>query len=624
MDVRKLPKASGELPSISVNASLSKLMASVNTGGRPSGVGNVDKSEFLPSKKFQGSRAGYVFTTGDEGTGYYSDSRTQDSECRKRKQREETQDRPNPEELLKLAEENARADSVLDAKSLKKLATNFEKKYTENLEQRLKHGDDPSRFMNSELDLDESIHNLFTLVNSPELYPIFLQTNILNSLLNLLQHENRDLAGDTCQLLAALTDTTDNEEWISNFCRLADALLEANAPNLILQFLLTLNDQSSEDEASIVFNLLTILDNLMEVHEELSDILMKDSSFMKWLMQRLTKFEFDSIKQLCGELLVELLQSPWSQDSSIIKQFEVFKVLFSSIKQTAVSQGMETEDELEFIENLFDGLCCCCLLDNETKNEFVISSCGIELALEIIKKRKSLRVGALKLIQFATTNSPEACEKLLEVYGLKTVFAFFMGKLKIGSGKDPELQKKVEEISLAIISNLLHGLNEKTGRNRVGAKFVENEFEKCDRLFEFYFIYHARVLAEEAKQAPDHVTHLFNKMESGLATLQQICLIVCRLWETGDKALRQRVLLLLHQKQHTLESVRSVIIEMIDGEQVGENEKQEFKKLIEALEVDFKSESKVENFVMSKEEVKERIVKRRKMKQQDSVKTEEM
>jgi len=36
-------------------------------------------------------------------------------------------------------------------------------------------------------------------------------------------------------------------------------------------------------------------------------------------------------------------------------------------------------------------------------------------------------------------------------------------------------------------------------RDRVAAKFVEAEFEKCDRLMEIYARYEGRVAAEEAK-----------------------------------------------------------------------------------------------------------------------------
>ena len=45
----------------------------------------------------------------------------------------------------------------------------------------------------------------------------------------------------------------------------------------------------------------------------------------------------------------------------------------------------------------------------------------------------------------------------------------------------------MEERSVSIIGNLLSGLPRGSRRDRVAAKFVEAEFEKCDRLFEVYF-----------------------------------------------------------------------------------------------------------------------------------------
>ena len=53
-------------------------------------------------------------------------------------------------------------------------------------------------------------------------------------------------------------------------------------------------------------------------------------------------------------------------------------------------------------------------------------------------------------------------------------------------GRDVEAE--VEERSISIIFNLLQNLGPKGGRReRVAAKFVESEFEKCDRLMELYF-----------------------------------------------------------------------------------------------------------------------------------------
>jgi len=54
-----------------------------------------------------------------------------------------------------------------------------------------------------------------------------------------------------------------------------------------------------------------------------------------------------------------------------------------------------------------------------------------------------------------------------------------------------------EERCVSIISSLLANLARGSRRDRVCAKFVENEFEKCDHIMELYTRYDARVRAEE-------------------------------------------------------------------------------------------------------------------------------
>lgn len=54
-----------------------------------------------------------------------------------------------------------------------------------------------------------------------------------------------------------------------------------------------------------------------------------------------------------------------------------------------------------------------------------------------------------------------------------------------------------EERVVSIISSLLHNLARGSRRDRVCAKFVENEFEKCDHIMELYTRYDGRVRAEE-------------------------------------------------------------------------------------------------------------------------------
>ena len=56
-----------------------------------------------------------------------------------------------------------------------------------------------------------------------------------------------------------------------------------------------------------------------------------------------------------------------------------------------------------------------------------------------------------------------------------------------------------EERCVSIISSLLNSLARGSRRDRVCAKFVENEFEKCDHIMELYTRYNARVRTEEVR-----------------------------------------------------------------------------------------------------------------------------
>lgn len=56
---------------------------------------------------------------------------------------------------------------------------------------------------------------------------------------------------------------------------------------------------------------------------------------------------------------------------------------------------------------------------------------GVELLLLILKGKRAARTSALKCLDFATTRCPPACDRTVDQQGLKTLFAIFMGKLKV-------------------------------------------------------------------------------------------------------------------------------------------------------------------------------------------------
>lgn len=64
-------------------------------------------------------------------------------------------------------------------------------------------------------------------------------------------------------------------------------------------------------------------------------------------------------------------------------------------------------------------------------------------------------------------------------------------QVKRRKGEDAE-EAEEEERALSTIANLFQGLSRGGRRDRLAAKFVENEFEKCDRLLELYSRYHNR------------------------------------------------------------------------------------------------------------------------------------
>ena len=49
----------------------------------------------------------------------------------------------------------------------------------------------------------------------------------------------------------------------------------------------------------------------------------------------------------------------------------------------------------------------------------------------ILKEKRVARAGALRVVDFATTRNPPACERWVDLTGLKQLFAIFMGKSKV-------------------------------------------------------------------------------------------------------------------------------------------------------------------------------------------------
>ncbi|KAG2427002.1 hypothetical protein HXX76_012786 [Chlamydomonas incerta] len=550
---------------------------------QPTGAGGKD---FLPAARFTGAKPGYVFKVDEHGLGYYLDKSQAGEDAGAAEDKgaggaggsgeERAPTRPlDADELLRQAEEEANIDQiqVLDAKSLRRLVAGLDKKYKENMALRFKYAEQPDKFLDSEVDLDEHIKSLMQVAGSPELYPVLLDGPAIPTLLSLLSHENTDIAADTVELLAEMTGADAVEEYGDEARSLVEALVEANAPELLVQRLLGFKEADSDEEARAVHNCLAVVENLVEIQPELSSVFVERTKLLSWLLRRLKRREFDTNKQYASEILAILMQGSVSNQAKLGSENGI-DLLLTCVAQYKSKDPAPGEEE-EYMQNCFDVLCAC-LMQPEHKAAFVKAE-GVELMHLMLQSRRQGRYGALKCLDFATTRYAPPAEKLVDLGGLKQMFGFFMGKAKVkGPAGEHDVDAEVEERCVSLVASLMAQLPA-TGRGaarreRLLAKFVEAEFEKTDRLMELLFRYQTRVRAEERRlmaavaeaeedEQVDEEELLLARLDAGLFTLQQCCVVFGNLWATGDVGLRRRLLGALHQKGQTLAPVREVLLE---------------------------------------------------------------
>ncbi|KAJ6707309.1 BETA-CATENIN-LIKE PROTEIN 1 NUCLEAR ASSOCIATED PROTEIN [Salix viminalis] len=317
---------------------------------------------------------------------------------------------------------------TLDLKTLKKLILSFERKYKENIESRLKYPDHPEKFADSEIDLHNELQKLKILSSAPELYPDLITLNSIPSVLSLLSHENTDIAIDVIQLLQDLTDedvvemSNENEE--ESMKVLVNTLIENNVLELLVQNLQRLSDSDDQDEMAAVYNTLATVENMIEVEPKVAEMICEKTRVLKWLLGKLKVREFDSNKQYAAEILSILLQNSEANQKKL-GQMNGVDVVLQAVAMYK-SKDPKSGDEEEMVENLFDCLCCL-LMPLENKERFVKAE-GVELMIIIMKQKKLAYGSAIRALDFAMTNYPPACERFVDVLGLKTAFAAFMGK----------------------------------------------------------------------------------------------------------------------------------------------------------------------------------------------------
>lgn len=488
--------------------------------------------------------------------------------------------------LLEAVERSQGTVEVLDLKTLKKLVLALERRLKENIEARLKYPDQPERFADSEIELHEELQKLKVLAGGPELYPDLVSLNTIPSILGLLSHENTDIAIDVVQLLQDLTDEDVLEDNDEPARVLVDALVENNVLELLVQNLHRLSE-SDPDEMAAVYNTLATIENLIEVKPAVAELVCEKTKLFRWLLTKIRQKEFDGNKQYASEILAILLQNSKANQKKL-GQMNGVDVMLQAVAMYK-SKDPKTQDEEEMLENLFD--CLCCLV-------MPLKAEGVELMIIIMKQKKSAYGSAIRALDFAMTKYPPACERFVDVLGLKTAFATFMGKIpQYRKNKKERYQEDLEERIISLIASLFDGISRGSRRDRLLSKFVENEYEKIDRLVELYVRYADRVKAEMERLNQlefddleiDEDERYNRRLESGLYTLQLIAVILGHLWCSEHAGMRARIEQLLKLQKLSKEDVKDILQEYHDniGDLDGPDEKEraqtKIQKFISAL-----------------------------------------
>lgn len=83
---------------------------------------------------------------------------------------------------------------VIDETAIKRIILNFEKRCLKNREMRIKFPDAAEKFMESEVELHEILQEMRVLATAPDYYSLLVKLNVIPSLLELLAHDNTDIA----------------------------------------------------------------------------------------------------------------------------------------------------------------------------------------------------------------------------------------------------------------------------------------------------------------------------------------------------------------------------------------------------------------------------------------------
>jgi len=483
----------------------------------------------------------------------------------------------------------------------KRLLVKLKKTWTKNQQNRVKFEQDPNKFLESEIELATMLDHTRAFATTPEFMHLISEDIFKNVLIPGLSHQNIDICGAFVLIfseLSGIEETTKDEqekaiEYVNNFIK---TLLET--PDFtFLELLVTLMkrlDEKSEEEATVLYNCLAIIENFLEVidNQWILDHIYK-SNLLEFLMYRIKTnprlepnmnnklycleiISLLTIDEVYGEKFIAKIgdndvtkkdkedEQKEQKDQKRINGIEALMNQCSFYRQ----QDPKEEIEAECLQNVYNILISC-LQNNQQNRETFVKLEGLQLMVIPVRKKVQSRHLSLKVLAnvLAIKGDP-LTKKMVQILitkclALKSLSPLIIRPPKtIKKTKDNKNDKNMINITLskkenienivAIFTAIFQELEPNSEEHvRLIQKFCENRCDKASRILELHQIYLAQVdkydkiIIQEAKLSGNNkkldADSYLDRLENGLYVLQMVDYIIVDLAQNGNEMVKEHL-----------------------------------------------------------------------------------
>jgi beta-catenin-like protein 1 len=366
---------------------------------------------------------------------------------------------------------------------------------------RSKHASQPTRFADSEVNLDARVRDLAALATHPALFKDAIAADLASLLVQLLCHENLDVIASVIAVLVDLVDP-DVEEDKQPYSDLVDALCEAGVFQSLVSVLEERfsapkdNDDTSDVNliSSAAISALAIFENALEVRPDLADMFGSRIGLIQYCVKNLEVFHgYTERSSALVEVLAMLLQTSDGENRENFGKAggidNILRYISCYRKGTTKLLG----DEGEMVANLFTVLCASLLRCRANKIRFTKGE-GVELMLLLMRSSvKRMREPSLRALDFACTDCDIPVRRMFDAGGIGVLFSILMtvhSRSEFAIQNDRahatsyQVRSEIEHLC-GILFNLFR-FGDKSSHERLVSKFMENSGSKLERLLLIY------------------------------------------------------------------------------------------------------------------------------------------